>query len=140
MRQNLKKNQFFVSKMTRIWWIFVRALKSVKNFHFDWSLSCKVYNVWPNKLQRSYISWHWRVMQYLKKNWLVVWKMTRGIWADFHQHTWKCQRWYFHGILLSKVKNVRAKNLQRSYMLWQWRMMQNLKRNWLVCSKLTWEI
>ena len=25
-------------------------------------------------------------------------------------------------------------------MSWQWKMMQNLKRNWLVCSKLTWGI
>ena len=32
------------------------------------------------KVQRSYLSWHWRVMQNLKKNWLVVWKMTWGIW------------------------------------------------------------
>ena len=81
--QNLKKNQFFVSKITRIWWILIRALKSLKNLHFDWSLLCKVYNVWPKKVQRSYISWHWRVMQNLKKNWLVVWKMTWGIWQIF---------------------------------------------------------
>ena len=51
--QNLKKNQFFVSKITRIWWILIRALKSLKNLHFDWSLLCKVYNVWPKKVQRS---------------------------------------------------------------------------------------
>ena len=25
------------------------ALKSLKNLHFDWSLSCKVNNVWPKK-------------------------------------------------------------------------------------------
>ena len=51
--QNLKKNQFFVSKITRIWWILIRALKSLKNLHFDWSLLCKVYNIWPKKVQRS---------------------------------------------------------------------------------------
>ena len=51
--QNLKKNLFFVSKMTRIWWILIRALKSLKNLHFDWSLLCKVYNVWPKKVQWS---------------------------------------------------------------------------------------
>ena len=31
----------------------IQALKSVKNLHFDWSLSCKVYHVWPKKVQRS---------------------------------------------------------------------------------------
>ena len=77
--QNLKKNLFFVSKMTRIWWILIWALKSLKNLHFDWSFLCKVYNVWVKKVQRS-IFHDTRVMQNLKKNWLVVWKMTWGIW------------------------------------------------------------
>ena len=81
--QNLKNNWFFVSKMTRIWWILIQALKSLKHLHFGWSLLCKVYNVWPEKVKRSYISWHWRVMQNLKKHWLVVWKMTWGIWQIF---------------------------------------------------------
>ena len=78
--QNFLRNKFFVSKMTRIWWILIWALKGLKNFHFDWSLLCKVCNVWPKTVQRSYISWLWRVMQNLKKNWLVVWKTTWGNW------------------------------------------------------------
>ena len=35
------------------------------------------------KVQRSYLSWHWRVMQNLKKNWLVVWKTTTETWLIF---------------------------------------------------------
>ena len=46
--------------------------------------------------------------------------------ANFHQSTWKSQNWDF--------------DLQRSYASWHWKMMQNLKRNWFVISKLTWEI
>ena len=41
----------------------------------------------------------------------------------------------FDGILLSKVW---AWNLQESYLSWQWKKMQNWKRNWFVVSKLTW--
>ena len=37
------------------------------------------YNVWAKKVPRSYLSWHWRVIQSLKKNWIAVWKMTWGI-------------------------------------------------------------
>ena len=81
--QNLKKKRFFASKMTRIWWILIRALRSLKNLPFDWSVLCKVYDVWPKKVQRSCNSWHWGVMQNLKKKWLVVWKMTWGIWQIF---------------------------------------------------------
>ena len=40
--QNLKKNLFFVSKITRTWWVLIRAPKGVKNWPFDSSLLCKV--------------------------------------------------------------------------------------------------
>ena len=67
-----KKSWFVVSKMIRIWWLLTRVLKSLKNLDFHWFLLCKIFNVWPKKVQRSNLSWHWRVMQNLKKNWLVV--------------------------------------------------------------------
>ena len=41
----------------------------------------KVYHAWAKKVQRTYVSWHWRVMQNLKKNWLMVWKITWVIWG-----------------------------------------------------------
>ena len=97
--QNLRKNRFIVSKMTRIWWILVRPLKSQKNSLLDWSISCKVYNVWPKKIEKLTCG-----LENDKRNL-----------ANFHQNTWKCQNWYFHGILLSKVQNAWAKNLQMSY-------------------------
>ena len=65
-------------------------------------------------------------------------KLTCGLENDmmnlvyFYQSTGKSQNWDFDGILLSNVEN-----LQRNYVLWQWRMMQTLKRNWLGVSKLT---
>ena len=65
--------------MTKIWSILTWALESLKILSFDWLLLCKVYNLWHKKVQGSYLSWHWSVMQYLKKNWLVVWRMTWGI-------------------------------------------------------------
>ena len=43
----------------------------------------KVYIVWATKVQRSYLSWHWGVMQILKKDWPVVWKKTWEIWEIF---------------------------------------------------------
>ena len=95
----MKKNQFFVSKMTRTWWILIWALKSLKNLHSDWSLSFD--------LKR-------------KKNLFVVWKMTWRIWQIFIRTLSKCQNWHFHGILLSKVQNAWARNLQTSYVWWHW--------------------
>ena len=67
--QNLEKNWLVVSKLIRgIWQILTRALRSLKDSHFNGLFLTKVYNVWANKVQRSYFSWHWRVMQILKKN------------------------------------------------------------------------
>ena len=44
-----KKNWFVFSKMTRIRWILIWALKSLQNLHFHSSLLWKVYNLWPKK-------------------------------------------------------------------------------------------
>ena len=74
--ENLKKNRF-ASKITRIWWILIQALKVSK-------ISTLHFKLWPKTVQRSYLSWQWRVMQNLKKNWLVVWKMTWGNWQIFN--------------------------------------------------------
>ena len=47
------------------------------------NLLCNVCNVWAKKAQRCYLSWHWRLIQNMNKNWLVVWKPTWGIWPIF---------------------------------------------------------
>ena len=73
----LKSGAKFEEKL--IFWF--KNAKNLINLQFDWSLLSKVHNV--KKVQRSYVSWHWRVMQGLKKNWLVVWKMTWRIWKVF---------------------------------------------------------
>ena len=41
----------------------------VQKFHFDGLFLSKVYEVWAKKIQRSYLSWHWTVMQNLNKPW-----------------------------------------------------------------------
>ena len=52
------------------------ALESPKNLHFNGFLLSKVYIVWTKKVQRSYLSWNWRGIQNLERNWLVVSKLT----------------------------------------------------------------
>ena len=132
----LKSDAKFEEKLICCFKIFIRALK-VSNI-------CTLIGPFRAK----YISFNLRYTQEfffmtLKSHAKFEEKSTSGFknylrnLANFHQNTWKCQNWYFHGILLSKVENVWAKNLQRSYVEWHWRMMKNLKRIWLVVSKLT---
>ena len=51
-----------------------------KNLHFDVLLLSIAYKVSAKKVQKSYLSWHWRVIKTLKKNSLFIWKMTWEIW------------------------------------------------------------
>ena len=81
---------------------------------------------------------HRQVTFYGTEYWSKIWRKTYCAFkndmrklAKFHQSTRKSQNWVFDGILLSKVENEWAKNVKSSYVSWQWRMMQNLKRNWL---------
>ena len=80
MMQKLKN---FVSKITRIWWNLTWTLASLQNLYIHLLLLRKVFNVWPKKAKISYLWWHSRLMQNLKKNWLMAWKMTWGIWQIF---------------------------------------------------------
>ena len=64
-----------VSKMAwGIGWTFIRAPKSLKNYTLMGFFLSKAY-VSVRKFQRNYMSWHWRVLQNLKENWVVAWKM-----------------------------------------------------------------
>ena len=60
--------------------------------------------------------------------------------TNFELSTQKSQRFSLYGLLLRKVYIVWAKKVQRSYLSWQRRVMQNLKKNWLVAWKMTWGI
>ena len=51
-----------------------------ESLHFDVLLFSIAYKVPAKKVQKNYLSWHWKKIQTLKKNWLFIWKMTWGIW------------------------------------------------------------
>ena len=57
----------------------LRDSRKSKILHFDGLLLSKSCTVSAKKVQKSYLSWHWTVMQSLKKNGRVVSNMTWGI-------------------------------------------------------------
>ena len=63
--------------------ILIRALENLKNLHFNGLPLAKVYDVSVKKVRRSYVWWHWILMQNLKENRLSLSKMTWGIWEIF---------------------------------------------------------
>ena len=55
------------------------------------------------------------------------------------EHSKISKKLNFNGLLLTKVYILfELKKLKRSYVWWNWIMMQNLKEKWLVLSKMTW--
>ena len=60
----------------QIWEILTQALESLKNFHFNAILLSKIYIVWDKKVQRSYLLWHWKGIQNLERNRLVLSNLT----------------------------------------------------------------
>ena len=116
-----------------------RALESLKNLHFNSLLLSKVYIVLAKKVQRNNFSCNWRRIQNLERNWLVS-KLVQGIWQILTWVLKSLKDFHFNGLLLSKLCIVWAKKVQRSYLSWHWRVMQNLKKNWLVAWKMAWGI
>ena len=142
MMQNLKWIWLFNSKLIwGIWRILTWALKNLKNLNFNELLLTKVYNVWAKKKYRG-------VMFDCTEDWCKIWRQIDLYLLKWHEefgkfsseHVRKSKNRVFYWVLLSKVENVCAWSLPGSYVSWEWRMIQSLKRNWLVHSKLTWVI
>ena len=138
MMKNLQRNWLVVSKLIwEFWQVLIPEFESLKNFHFNGLFLSKAYIVWTEKVQRSYLSWHWRVMKNLERNRLAVSKLTWEIWQILIRALKSLTKFHFNWLLLSKVYIVSDKKVQRSYLPWHWRVMQNLKKTWLVVWKMT---
>ena len=87
------------------------------------------------------MSWQWRVTQKLKRNWLVVLKLTRTsqiLNRALEKYNFFCFNW----LLVTKVYIFWATKVQRSYLSWHWGVTQILKKDWPVVWKKTeiWQI
>ena len=69
-----------------------------------------------------------------------IFKIGITIWGTLNQPIKYLKNLHFNELLLTKVYNVWAKKVQKSYVWWHWTLMKNLKENWLVLSKMIWGI
>ena len=77
---------------------FLLNTRKSQNLLLNGSLLSKSYKVSAEKTQKSYLSWHRRMMLKVKKNWLVVSNITGGIWWIFAQ-LWKVWKLIFDGLI-----------------------------------------
>ena len=142
-------------KWCKIWWGLDLSIQNwYKEFDEFWPEHSKFSKIW------TLITCFWPryIMLDLKRSteelfdctedWCQIWRQTDLYSLKWHEefgkfspeHIRKSKNWIFSWVLLSKVENVWAWNLQGSYVSWEWRMTQNVKRNCLVNSKVTWVI
>ena len=122
------------------WWILTRALESLLNLHFNGLLLTKLYICFELRKYRG-------VMFGGTQYWYKVWRKSDLCFQKWHEEFGKVSPEPLKvsklGLMASfylKLKMYELKIYRGSYVSWQWRMMQILKRNWLVSSKLTWKI
>ena len=116
----------------------MQAVKSLK-IYSDGLLLSKAYKDLNGKEQKSYVSWHWRVMQSLKRNWFLIPKMTWGIWWIF-MSAGRSENLPFDMLLLSIAYKVKFQLKKKNDLSWHWRTIQTLKKNWLFVWRMTWRI
>ena len=93
---------------------FKNGLRSCVNFHQRTQKPEKLYNdgldLWPEKSIRHLV--------------------------NFHANKRKSKNMLFDGLLLSKTYKILIKKVHKSYVSWQWRAMQSLKKNRLFIPKM----
>ena len=137
--QNLKENWLLLSKMTWwIWEVFTRALVSLKigtlMGFFCPKLKMHQLNIYWGVRMKN-VSWEWRMVQTLKRNWSLSSKLPWTIWQILIQALKNLKHFHFNGLPLTEVCNVWHKKVRSSYVWWHWILMQKLKENWLFLFK-----
>ena len=134
MMQTLKRNWLVFSKLTwDIWRIVTQAPKRLKSLHFNGLLLNKVYNVWAKKVPKSHFSWHSRRMRNLKKTDLWFGKSHEEFTKFLPEHLRVSKLGLWWGLFIQILKCM-------IMCFTTIRIIQSLKRSWLVLSKLTWGI
>ena len=109
--------------------IWVNTRKS-QNLHIMGSFWEKYIKVELKKFQKSYVSWHWRVMQYLKKNLTIVFKNDIRNLINFHESSRESENFHFDGLALSKAYKVLDEKAQKGNVSSHLRVIQRKANSW----------
>ena len=129
-----KLNRSFQISPKQIGNFFFPAGEKGQNFNFHWFVLSKRQIAWTKKFHRSLILWHWRAMKSLGKNWTVVSKLAPQKLVNFFPAGDKGRIFKFYWFVLSKRQISWTKNFSSSLILWHWRAMKSLRKDWTVVS------
>ena len=104
-----------------------RTQKS-ENLQFNGLLLFKAHKDLNEKVQKSYVSWHWRVMQSLGKKLALGPKYDMTNLVNFNASSSKSKNLHFDVLLLSIAYKVSAGKVQKNYLSWHWWVIQTLEK------------
>ena len=79
-----------------------------ENLHFDWIHLSKAYKYLDEKDQKTYVSWHWSVMQSLKKKLTLGSKNQIRNLVNFNASSGKSGNFLFDELLLPIAHKISA--------------------------------
>ena len=139
-----KTDLWFEKKLSKFWHIFTRALIKVKIGTFK-GLYWDFFFVQSRKGMTLKFAEELSVMT-MKNNakfgeeLTCHFKTVMKNLMNFDSSTWKSKKLLFNWLLWPKYIMFELRQVQRRYVWWHWRLIQNLKEKWLVLSKMTWGI
>ena len=132
--QSLKENWLLVPKMRRrIWWILMQAVTSLKICIFIGCFCRKYVMSEPKKVGELCLITLKNDAKFKEELTCALKNNIRSL-VNFDPITEKFQNLHFNELFFTKVYNVWAKKVQKSYASRYWRLMQTLKKKWLVVS------
>ena len=97
-----------------------------ENLHFNGLLLSVAYKFSAKKVQKSYLSWHWRVTETLSKSCPFVWKMTWGIWWILTRAVESLKIWTLMGYFCQKYVMFELKKYKGVV---SWKMIYGFKND-----------
>ena len=88
---------------------FDLSTQNIKNLHFNRLLLTKVYNIWAEQVQRSYVWWHSRLMQSWRKTDLCFekWHEEFDKFSPEHLKVSKLELWWHRFVQSWKCMSLR---------------------------------
>ena len=128
-----------VSKMAwGIGWTFIRATKSLKNFTLMGSFCPKHIMFQLENFRELCVMTPTGVAKFKEKLTCGLKNDIRNL-VNFHASSRKSGNLLFDRILLPKAYKDLDEKVQKSYVSKHWRVMQSLRKNWLLVPETKWE-
>ena len=117
--------------------IFYRNSQKSENLCFAGLVLSKAYKGLDQKVQKSHVSWQWRMIQSLREKMIFDSNNDMKNFVNFNASSDKSEILNLYLWILSIASKVSAKKVQNNDLSLHRKLIETLKKNWLFVSKMT---